>query len=185
MIQNLFLIRHATPDWDRKDLTYYIPPGPPLSEEGMEEAMMLAEFFQFSNLHHVYTSPIERCLETARTIAQKNRVPLQIEYGLSEHRPEESHSDVQKRLLPVFNRAIDEAGQGPVALITHGSPIAIILSQLGMPPNTLDDLRMRFDRHNPAPPAGVWEAVRSGVGWKLELVFVPNDTRVEKFYGRI
>jgi broad specificity phosphatase PhoE len=185
MVENLFLIRHATPDWDQKDISYYIPPGPPLSEEGMEEAMMLAEFFQLSSLHHIYTSPLERCLETARTIAHKNRVTMQIESGLSEHRPEESRSDVQKRLFPILNRVIDEDGQEPVALVTHGSPIAIILSQLGMSPDALTDLRMRFDRHNPAPPAGVWEAVRSGVVWKLELVFVPNNTRVEKLYGRI
>jgi broad specificity phosphatase PhoE len=185
MIENLYLIRHATPDWNRKDIPYYLPPGPPLSREGLEEAVMLAEFFQFSGLHHIYTSPLERCLETARTIADKNEVALQIESGLSEHRPEESHTDVLKRLDPVLNRAIDEAGHGPVALVTHGSPIAILLSQLGMPPVALDDLRMRFDHHNPAPPAGVWEAVRSGVVWNLSLFFVPDNTRVEKLYGRI
>lgn len=185
MTEIIYLIRHATPDWNRTDIPYYLPPGPPLTEAGMEEAGMLAEFFQFSSLCHIYTSPLERCLKTARIIADKNDLALQIETGLGEHRPAESRENVLKRLEPILNHAIDEAKEGPIALVSHGSPIAILLSQLGMPTTELDYFRKRFDHHNPAPPAGVWEAIRSDDTWKLSLVFVPESVWVEKLHGRI
>jgi broad specificity phosphatase PhoE len=181
MTETIYLIRHATPDWNRKDIPYYLPPGPALNEAGVEEAGVLADFFQLDGLQRIYTSPLDRCLKTAKAIAIQNEIELQIEQGLSEHRPEESQADVLERLEPILKHAIDEARAGPIALVTHGSPIAILLSQLGMPATELDELRKRFDHHNPAPPAGVWEATRSDDSWNLSLVFVPESVRVEKY----
>jgi broad specificity phosphatase PhoE len=185
MTEILYLIRHATPDWNRKDISYFIPPGPPLNDTGVEEAEMLANFFQFIGLKCIYTSPLERCLMTAKSIARQNEQILKIEAGLSEHRPQESRTDVKKRLEPVFEKAIQEASRGPVALVTHGSPIEILLEQMGMPVVELNALKARFDHHNPAPPAGVWEAVRSGPEWNLSLILDPHYARVEKIYGQI
>jgi broad specificity phosphatase PhoE len=185
MAEILYLIRHATPDWNRKDIPYYLPPGPPLNEDGLEEAEMLANFFQFSGLKRIYTSPLERCLMTAKAIARQNEDILQIEPGLSEHRPEESRTDVQKRLKPVFEKAVHEAREGPVALVTHGSPMEIMLDQMGLSPIEMNEMKVRFDHHNPAPPAGVWEAVRSGSDWNLSLVLDPQNARTENLYGQI
>ena len=36
--QVLYLARHATPDWNMRDIRYDIPPGPPLVPQGEEEA---------------------------------------------------------------------------------------------------------------------------------------------------
>jgi broad specificity phosphatase PhoE len=185
MTEILYLIRHATPDWSRKDISYFVPPGPPLTQQGLEEAEMLAKFFQFSDLTCIYSSPLERCLMTAKTIADHIGSMLQTEPGLGEHRPDESRIQVQKRLEPIFERAVQQASQGPVALVTHGSPIEILLERMGLSPVELNALKSRFDHHNPAPPAGVWEAVRSGAGWNLSLVFEPQNARVERLYGRI
>jgi broad specificity phosphatase PhoE len=185
MPEILYLIRHATPDWNRKDIPYFLPPGPPLSETGLEEAEMLANFFQFTDLKCIYSSPLERCLSTAKAIAQKTNRLLIIEPGLSEHRPDESRADVQTRLMPVLEQAIHQARENPVALVTHGSPIEILLDEMGLSPIELDTLKARFDHRNPVPPAGVWEAVRSGDEWSLSLVLDPQNTRAEKFYGRI
>ena len=44
MPQQIYLIRHATPDWTRKDIPYHLPPGPPLIEQGLAEAQALAAF---------------------------------------------------------------------------------------------------------------------------------------------
>jgi broad specificity phosphatase PhoE len=185
MNEILYLIRHATPDWNRKDIPYFIPPGPPLNETGLEEAEMLANFFQFIGLKRIYTSPLERCLMTAKAISRQNEHLLQIEAGLSEHRPQESRVDVKKRLEPVFEKVIQEASRGPVALVTHGSPIEILLDQMGLPAVELNALKARFDHHNPTPPAGVWEAVRSDLDWNLSLILDPQAARVEKIYGQI
>jgi broad specificity phosphatase PhoE len=185
MSEVLYLIRHATPDWNRKDIPYFLPPGPPLSETGLEEAEMLADFFQFTDLKCIYSSPLERCLRTANAIAQKTNCPLIIEPGLSEHRPEESRAEVQTRLMPVFAQAIHQARENPVALVTHGSPIEILLDRMGLSRAELNSLKTRFDHRNPVPPAGVWEAVRSGDEWNLSLVLDPQNARTEKLYGRI
>lgn len=185
MTEILYLIRHATPDWNLKNISYFVPPGPPLNETGLDEARMLANFFQFIGLKRIYTSPLERCLMTAKIIAGQNDQILQIEAGLSEHRPQESRMDVKKRLEPVFEKAIQQASQGPVALVTHGSPIEILLEKMGLSMVELNTLKARFDHHNPSPPAGVWEAVRSGPEWDLSLVFDPQNARVEKIYGQI
>jgi broad specificity phosphatase PhoE len=184
MTEILYLIRHATPDWSRKEIPYFYPPGPPLNETGLEEAGMLANFFQFSDLKRIYSSPLDRCLATAETIAAQNGLGIQIEPGLSEHRPGEARAEVRKRLEPVLEQALQEARQGPVALVTHGSPIEIILEQLGLPAVELNEMKNRFDHHNPAPPAGVWEACRSISGWNLSLVFDPQNARTEKLYGQ-
>jgi broad specificity phosphatase PhoE len=185
MSEILYLIRHATPDWNRKDIPYFVPPGPPLSDTGLEEAEMLANFFQFTELKCIYSSPFERCLKTAKTIAQKTKSALIIEPGLSEHRPDESREDVQTRLIPIFEQAIQAAREGPVALVTHGSPIEILLDRMGLSRAELNSLKTRFDHRNPVPPAGVWEAVRSGDEWNLSLVLDPQNARTEKLYGRI
>jgi broad specificity phosphatase PhoE len=185
MNEILYLIRHATPDWNRKDIPYFLPPGPPLTQDGLEEAEMLANFFQFSGLKRIYTSPLERCLMTAKAIAEQNGCILQIEPGLSEHRPDESRTDVQKRLKPVLEKAVDEASQGPVALVTHGSPIEILLDWMKLSPVEMNEMKARFDHHNPAPTAGVWEAERSDTGWNLSLILDPQNARTEKLYGRI
>ena len=185
MSEILYLIRHATPDWNRTDIPYFSPPGPPLNEQGVEEAQMLADFFQFIGLKCIYSSPLERCLSTAKAISQKTNSPLIVEAGLAEHRPDEPRAEVQTRLMPVFERAVHEAHKGPVALVTHGSPIEILLDRMGLSLVELNDLKARFDHHNPAPPAGVWEALRSGDEWDLSLVLNPQDARTENLYGRI
>ena len=185
MSEILYLIRHATPDWNRTDIPYFSPPGPPLTEKGLEEAEMLANFFQYIDLKCIYSSPLERCLSTANVIAQKTNSPLIIEPGLAEHRPDELRAEVQKRLMTVFDRAIHESHEGPVALVTHGSPIEILLEKMGLSPVELSDLKEGFDHRNPAPPAGVWEAVRSADDWSLSLVLNPQNARTENLYGRI
>lgn len=185
MSEILYLIRHATPDWSRTDISYFSPPGPPLNEKGLEEAEMLANFFQFSDLKCIYSSPLVRCLSTANAIARHTNTPLIIEPGLAEHRPDERRTEVRSRLMPVFEQAIHASHEGPVALVTHGSPIGILLEHMGLSQAELNDLKARFDHHNPAPPAGVWEAVRSGDDWNLSLVLNPQNARTENLYGRI
>lgn len=83
----LLLIRHAVTEQTGKRL-YGRTPGIVLSEEGRAQAERLGERLGEVPVAAVYTSPLERCMETARAIAagrgMKPRVDrrlLEVDYG--------------------------------------------------------------------------------------------------------
>ena len=65
----VILARHATPDWNRRDIPYDIPPGPELTPAGEREALALGEFLRAQGATRVYHSPLERTLRTASLAA--------------------------------------------------------------------------------------------------------------------
>jgi broad specificity phosphatase PhoE len=169
----IFLARHASPDWSRKDLAYHIPPGPPLTSQGITEAVALGGFMRLEGVRQLYVSPLERCLQTAGIIAGLIGAPWFIFPGLIEIQPGETSEDIQARLWPVFNQACKSAAErGPVALITHGSPIATLLSLLGLDQVILQN-HQTYDNHNLLPPGGAWRARQAAFDdpWDLDLVF--------------
>lgn len=173
----IYLIRHATPDWDRKDIPYHLPPGPPLVEKGKAEAGELGKFLAEVSLGHMYYSPLERCQRTAQIAgAIAGIVPVESP-GLIEIQPGEKPEDVLKRVWPIWEAVTPEAGS--VALVTHGGPIAILLERLGMISEALSHYKRTFDRNNPLPPAGAWLATRPTpeAAWELSLSFVPESYR--------
>ncbi len=173
---NIYLIRHATPDWGRKDLPYHLPPGPPLTEQGRLEAQVLGEYLKQAGVRRLFVSPLERCLATAEIVSGIAGMPWQVEPGLIEWQPTDDRGKVLERLQPVLELAL-RAGQteGPVGLVSHGGPIGVLLLSLGMDEATLITQR-RFDHSNPLPPGGVWLAERNGDGqqWGLKMAFQPE-----------
>lgn len=84
---NLLLVRHAVTRETGKRLSGRLP-GIPLSPEGVAAAQAVAENLTSQNIAAVYTSPIERCQETAGILAQPHghRVRprqqlVEVEYG--------------------------------------------------------------------------------------------------------
>ena len=80
-------------------------------------------------------------------------------------------------MLSVFERVAKESTElGPIGLVSHGGPIALLLLELGMSNDELAPFRRRFDTTNPLPPAGAWrvERARAEDRWNFELVFKPN-----------
>lgn len=174
-MQSIYLIRHAQPDWSRTDLLYHQPPGPPLTAEGIQQAHRLGQFLRQTGVRRLYTSPLERCEHTARIVGEMVALFPETQPGLIEWQPGEDVPAVQARLDPVFARAVAESQEGPVALFTHGGPIAAQLMALGMSEGEVDSFRI-FDRKNPVPPAGAWLASRpeAGHAWRLALAFNPD-----------
>ena len=177
----LYLIRHATPDWGRTDIPYHIPPGPTLTPPGEEEAQQLGLYLKEVGATQIFSSPLERCLRTAHIAAEYVGVTVETESGLTEWAPNEKSEVVHARLWPIWERAITAAESGPVALITHGGPIALLLAELGLAPEAINHYKRIFDRYNPLPPAGAWQAVRNGEGWQLSLAFTPEAYRAKLF----
>jgi broad specificity phosphatase PhoE len=177
MRATLYLIRHATPDWSRTDIRYDIPPGPPLTAQGEAEARQLGEFLQTTNITHLYASPLERTTRTAQIAAAALGLEVETDLDLAEWMQGELEADVLDRCRRSLDAALDESvTRGPMALVTHGGPIRLLLADIGLDRAEMDHYRRTFDRDNPVPPAGVWRIVRAADGAleKPELVFTPQ-----------
>lgn len=176
----IYLIRHATPDWSQIKIPYSQLPGPPLTAQGEAEATGLGSFLRESGVRRMYASPFERCRRTAALSAEVAGASVVEHEALTEWRPGETEADVRKRLIP-FWETLEQVGQeGEIlALVSHGGPIAVVLSHLGMDDKTLAHYRKLFDRNNPLPPAGVWQASRVApeAAWDLRLVYMPEVYR--------
>lgn len=172
----IYLVRHATPDWSRKDLAYHLPPGPPLTDVGLDEARQAGLYLRQAGVRWLYSSPLERCLHTAQIVSGLSGAPLSMHPELIEGQPGEGRPQMRSRMRAVFEQACQE--QGASALFSHGGPIGALLEELGMPDQELSGWQ-RYDHNNPVPPAGIWEASREGDrdGWQLRLVFAPQPGR--------
>lgn len=174
----IFLIRHARPDWDRRDVPYDIHPGPMLTPKGEAEAEELAEYLKKEGVVKLYYSPFERAAATARIVAAQNEIQAIEELGLAEWRAvDEKEAHVRARMVSTFERAAEESNDmGPIGLVSHGGPIALLLQELGIDRLELAKYRSRFDTTNPLPPAGAWKVEQNpgDAHWKFELSFWPN-----------
>lgn len=84
-IVNLLLVRHATNDWVGERLAGWTP-GVHLNEEGRAQAASLAQRLAEVPLVAVYSSPLERTLETAQPLAEAHGLPVEVREGLGEVR---------------------------------------------------------------------------------------------------
>jgi probable phosphoglycerate mutase len=67
-MKRLLLLRHATTEHTGKRLSGWTP-GIHLGSQGLEEARALAERLAPVEIHAIYSSPLERCQETAAAVA--------------------------------------------------------------------------------------------------------------------
>ncbi|HMQ31630.1 MAG TPA: MSMEG_4193 family putative phosphomutase [Chloroflexaceae bacterium] len=81
----LLLIRHGTNDWVHGRLAGWTP-GVKLNEEGRRQAQALSERLGDLPIGAIYTSPLERCVETATAIAQPRGLPLRLVEQIGEVR---------------------------------------------------------------------------------------------------
>ena len=68
-MKRLLLLRHASTEQTGKRLSGWTP-GLYLSERGVQEARALAERLAPLEIHAVYSSPLERCVQTATAVAE-------------------------------------------------------------------------------------------------------------------
>lgn len=172
----LFLVRHASPDWNRTDLRYDIPPGPPLTDRGRAEAQALGRFLAQHGVQRIFASPMERAHDTAAIASGFAQAQVVVSEQLTEWERGETEASVLERMISQHSEAASFDGRdGPVALVSHGGPIRLLLSHLGVDQAAIDYYRRQFDRDNPLPPAGAWRISQTdnGNGWTASLVFSP------------
>ena len=126
----------------------------------------------------LYYSPFKRCARTAQVISALNEIPCVEDIRLSEWREvDETEADVCERMISVFEQAEKESAEiGPIGLVTHAGPVAILLQGLGIDPDDLARHRKMFDKPNPLPPAGAWKAEKDSGddSWNFKLEFIPK-----------
>lgn len=73
----LLLIRHGTNDWVHGRLAGWTP-GVHLNEDGRRQAAALSERLGDLPIAALYSSPLERCVETARAVAEPRGLALRL-----------------------------------------------------------------------------------------------------------
>jgi len=172
---NVYIARHATPDWTRTDIPYHIVPGPPLIPQGEEEARKLGEFLREAGVLKIYASPLERAHRTALIAGEIAGAPVTVAYALHELAPADNREEVRKRVADFWLAATAESAEvGPIALVTHGGCVLELLNHLQVTAEEIAYWKGQFDRNNPLPPAGAWRTTLQDERWLPELVFSPT-----------
>jgi len=81
----LMLVRHAQNDWVGDRLAGWTP-GVHLNEKGRQQAQALGERLAHLPITAIYSSPLERAVETAQAIAAHHTLEVQILEGVGETR---------------------------------------------------------------------------------------------------
>jgi probable phosphomutase (TIGR03848 family) len=82
---DLLLIRHATNDWVGDRLAGWTP-DVHLNEPGRGQAAALADRLAPWPISAIYSSPLERAMETAQAVAERHELAVVIEEGVGESR---------------------------------------------------------------------------------------------------
>ena len=80
----LLLLRHGENDFTKKNKLAGYTPGVHLNERGQQQARALADALKDVPVKAIYSSPLDRAIETATPIASARRLEVQIEPGLLE-----------------------------------------------------------------------------------------------------
>lgn len=173
----IYLARHATPN-RATGIRYDIAPGPPILPEGEQEAAQLGEFLKSVGAQQIYASPLLRTQMTAQIASETSGIEMETEEVLAEWAHGEKDADVLARLWPFWERLCGEsADDGPIAIVSHGGPIRILLEELGVTKEEVTYYCRQFDYGNPLPPAAAWRARRTldaNAKWEVDLVFTPK-----------
>jgi phosphoserine phosphatase len=79
----LYIVRHGTTVWN-KETRYQGQTDVPLSEEGQEQAELLAQRFSDEPLAAIYSSPLKRAFDTAQAIARPHNLEVKSLEGMRE-----------------------------------------------------------------------------------------------------
>jgi probable phosphoglycerate mutase len=94
----ILLVRHGQNDWVKKRRLAGWTPGIQLNDEGRQQAEALSERLAHLPVKAVYSSPLERCRETAAIVAERHGLPVEVIEDLGEVRYGEWQGKKLKKL---------------------------------------------------------------------------------------
>lgn len=143
----VYFVRHAHSTYSLDDYNR------PLSSEGLLEAGKLGEIFNLRTIHHIYSSPYCRAIETVQPIAQLKNLPIIEEEHLKERvlsstsvsdfqkaiesvweNPHlaleggESNIEAQQRVIPFIQELIRKHENENIVIGTHGNILTLLLN---------------------------------------------------------
>ncbi len=80
----LLLIRHGETDYVAKGIMSARMPGVPLNDKGRQQAAAVADALASAPIKYIYSSPMERALETAAFLAERLKLEIQLANGVIE-----------------------------------------------------------------------------------------------------
>lgn len=154
----LYLIRHAQPFYNAPG-PYHLPPGPGLTDTGIEQAAQLGPMLQRSGIERVVSSPLRRCTMTAEPLVAALGLDLLIDDDLREGQPGEAQEAVTMRML---RATLAQADARVVALVSHAAPLTWLLQAL-----TRDEVILppKDRRGNHLSECMVWGVFNRGGHW--------------------
>jgi broad specificity phosphatase PhoE len=84
LVARIILARHGETDWNKERRIQGGSSNPPLNERGREQAENLALRLKQDKIQAIYSSPLQRCLDTAKTIAHYHQLEVKTEPSLRE-----------------------------------------------------------------------------------------------------
>jgi len=91
----LLLIRHGLPTAVIKEDGY--PADPPLSDTGLKQAQKVADWLKENEIERLYSSPMQRALQTAEPLARITKLEIEVRDGVAEYDQEsESYIPVEQ-----------------------------------------------------------------------------------------
>ncbi len=108
MARRVILVRHGETDWNKEKRIQGGLSNTPLNDLGCKQAEKLALRLRQDDIRAVYSSPLDRSLDTARAIARYHRLEVSIEPSLREIEAGElegvTTSDMSRRLSELLTQ---------------------------------------------------------------------------------
>ncbi len=80
----ILLIRHGENEWVSSGRLAGRTAGVHLNDKGRQQSAALVAFLQRQPIHAIYSSPLERCMETAQPLAEARGIAVQSEHAVIE-----------------------------------------------------------------------------------------------------
>lgn len=112
-MRKIFLIRHGSPNFENQKKQCIGHTDYPMSKEGMEQIKILKQDVKNFEPCMIYTSPLQRCIETAEILSEK-KIPIiiipdfiEINMGIWENK---TFDEIKKKYPQAYKQRIKEMG---------------------------------------------------------------------------
>ena len=143
----LYFVRHAEPDYSNHD-----DMSRPLTEKGLRDRLLAAQFLTERNITAVYSSPFKRAVDTVQPLADRLKLPVIADDDFRERRVDsvwvddfdafsrqqwadfdfrltdgETLRTVETRNLAALHRVLNKHSDTAVAIGSHGTALSTLI----------------------------------------------------------
>ncbi len=123
----IYLVRHGQSEHNLsgslgdEQLKTYGSLGSSLTEEGRQQAFMLAQEFHHLRVDALISSHLHRARQTAEILGKAFGLPVRITADLQERLAQESEQEAGRRLLTCLRETALQRGEGTIVAVSHGA----------------------------------------------------------------